>query len=371
MVALLGIMALSLDASFMFEKRNRLHAAADTGAKTAAYEIIRNPSVSQTSLEAFADQQVIAHGLLPTRQGGTASVVVNRPPSSGSFAGNVNYVEVIVSESTSTFFAKILGLISMTTLASAVAGAGNPSACMIVKEDLTIGNTNLLLNGCGVSVGGDLEGTNPNARITGTPTPWVGVTGTCSGTCTGMGNLTTGVPIAVDPLEGLATPTDPGGCQAGVAATLSPGCYTSIADTVTTLLPGIYYVTGTIDINNLSGTNVMIYLAAGGNITSGNNKELHLTAPTSGPYTGVAIFQDPANTSNFGAGQNFTLDVLGAIYMPGTDVDFPNALTFTSTTCTLFIAKSLTIRNGNGLINNSGCAGAFGGAAFLTASIAQ
>ncbi|HUR20794.1 MAG TPA: pilus assembly protein TadG-related protein, partial [Vicinamibacterales bacterium] len=62
MIALLGIMALSLDASFMFEKRNRLHAAADAAAKSAAYEIIRNPTVTLTSLEKFADQQVIAHG---------------------------------------------------------------------------------------------------------------------------------------------------------------------------------------------------------------------------------------------------------------------------------------------------------------------
>ena len=33
MIAVMGIMALSLDASFMFEKRNRLHAAADAAAR--------------------------------------------------------------------------------------------------------------------------------------------------------------------------------------------------------------------------------------------------------------------------------------------------------------------------------------------------
>ena len=373
MIALLGIMAISLDASFMFEKRNQLHAAADAAAKSAAIEVIRNPSVSQSSLEKFADQQIIAHGFQPARLGGTASIVVNRPPLSGTFVGNTNYVEVIASESTSTFFANILGWISMTPLATAVAGAGNPSACMIIEDDLTIGNTALVMNGCGVSVGDDLEGTNPNARIVGTPTPSVGVGGTCSGTCSGMGILTTNAPSVPDPLEGLVPPVspDPSTCTAGVAATLNPGCYTSIGPTVTTLNPGIYYVTGTIQIENLTGTNVMIYLTGAGHLTSNNNKQLHLTAPTSGPYTGIAIFQDPTNVSNFDAGNNFLLDVSGAIYMPGTDVDFPNALTFSSTTCTLFIAKSLKVRNGNGSISNSGCAAAFGGAAFLTASIAQ
>ena len=372
MIALLGIMALTLDASFMYEKRNRLHAAADAAAKSAAIEILRNPSVSQTSLETFADHSVTANGFGPSRQGGTTVVVVNRPPTSGPFAGDSTYVEAVVSELTSTFFAKILGLFDMTPTASAVAGAGNPSACMIINEDLTIGNSNLQMNGCGVGVGGNLSGTNPNSRITGTPTPTVAVTGTCTGTCGAMGSLTTGVPAPNDPLAGLPIPTMPlGGCTAGVAATLNEGCYTSIAASVTTLNPGLYYVTGPVNIDNLTGNQVIIFLAAGASVTAANNKALNLTARTSGTYVGIAIFQDPSNTTNWNTGNNFLLNVTGAIYMPGTDVDFPNALTFAATSCTLFIAKSLSIRNGNGIINNSGCASTFGGALFLTASIAQ
>jgi len=373
MVALLGITALTLDTSFMFAKRNRLHAAADAAAKSAAMEVVRNSGVTQAALEAFADQQVGAHGFASTRLGGTTSVVINRGPATGPFAGNVNYVEAILSEATDTFFGKILGFVSMTPLARAVAGAGAPSNCLIINEDLSFGNTTFTLNGCGIGVGGDLSGDNPNALVTGTPTPPVGVTGTCSGTCSGMGNLTTGAPTPVDPLAGLALPADPGGCTAGVAATLDPGCYTSIAETVTTLNPGIYYVTGPVVVGaSLSGTNVMLFLTGAGQMTSaGNNKAIHLTAPTSGPYTGIAIFQDPADSLNWDVKNQFTIDVLGAIYMPGVDVEFKNALTFTMTQCTLFIAKSLIIKNGNGAISNSGCAGAFGGAAFLNATIAQ
>ena len=91
MIALLGIAALTLDASFMYDKRNRLHAAADAAAKSAAIEVLRNPAVALTSLEAFADQQVAAHGFTPTRASGTTSVVVNHGPSSGPFAGNVGF----------------------------------------------------------------------------------------------------------------------------------------------------------------------------------------------------------------------------------------------------------------------------------------
>jgi hypothetical protein len=372
MVGLLGIAALTLDASFMFAKRNRLHAAADAAAKSAALEVLRNPTVAQGSLETFADQQVAAHGLTPVRLGGTTTVVVNRGPSSGMFAGNTSYVEAIVSEPTGTFFGKILGWVSMTPGASAVAGAGNPSSCMIINDDLSIGNTQLTMNGCGISVGDDLAGTNPQSAILGSPSPIVGVVGTCTGTCGAMGTLQTGAPAPVDPLAGLALPADPGGCTAGTAPTLNPGCYTSIADTVTTLNPGLYYVTGTVNIGaNLTGNNVTLFLTGSGKLYAQNNRRISLTAPTTGSYIGIAIFQDPADTNNFETGQNFTLDVSGVVYMPGVDVDFPNSLSFTSRNCTLFIAKSLTIRNGSGELNASGCGSAYSGAAFLWTSIAQ
>ena len=64
-------------------------------------------SISQTDLETFANQQVSEHGFNPA---GTTSVVVHHPPISGAFTGDAGYVEVIVSEPTSTFFGKILGL---------------------------------------------------------------------------------------------------------------------------------------------------------------------------------------------------------------------------------------------------------------------
>lgn len=376
MVVLLGIAALSLDVSFMYDKRNRLHAAADAGAKSAAFELQRNFSISLTDLRTFANQQVSAHGFNPA---GTTSVVVNHPPASGAFIGNLGYVEVIVSEPTSTFFGKILGWASMTPGARAVAGTSNNLACIITLKasgtspySLEIGNTTMTLNGCGVADGGDLNGANPNSRINGTPMPSVGIVGSCYNNCGNMGSLTTGAPTPTDPLAGLPAYPNPGGCIAGVAPTLSPGCYTTIATSVTKLNPGVYYVTGKLDVaTNLTGTDVMIYLTGGGYISIGNNNALHLSAPRSGTYTGIAIFQDPSDSHAFDVHNNSDLDVNGAIYMPGVDVDINNSLSFINTNCTLFIAHSLNIRNGNGSMSNAGCASTFGGAAFLSVSIAE
>jgi Flp pilus assembly protein TadG len=375
LVVLLGIAALSIDASHMYDRRNALAAAADAAAKSAAIEVRRNPSASLADLQAFANQQVTAHGFNPS---GATTVVVNHPPATGPFAGNSGYVEAIVSEPTSTFFGGVTGIASMTPGARAVAGAANPQNCLITMASpgsspvsLQIGNSTLTLSNCGAASAGDLAGTNPNARITGSPLPSVSATGTCSGTCGAMGVLTTGAPPPTDPLAGLAAPANPGGCAAGTATTLGPGCYTSIATSVQTLTAGIYYVTGPVNIDNLTGTNVLIYLTGSGRLTATNNKDLTLTAPTSGLYAGIAIFQDPSDTNNFSVGNNFTLTLSGALYMPGADVNFPNSIDFVATGCTLLIAKSLNIRNGNGGMDVSGCAATYGSALFLSVSMAE
>jgi hypothetical protein len=186
-----------------------------------------------------------------------------------------------------------------------------------------------------------------------------------------MGALTVGAVFPADPLASLAAPANPGGCVAGTAATLLPGCYTSIASTVTTLSRGTYYVTGPVDIGNLSGTDVMIYLTGSGQLTAANNKALHISAPTTGSYVGIAIFQDPADANNFSTGNNFTLDITGATYMPGVDVNFPNSVAFSASPCALFVARSLTIRNGSGAFDASGCASVFAGARFLSVAMAR
>jgi len=134
---------------------------------------------------------------------------------------------------------------------------------------------------------------------------------------------------------------------------------------------GIYYITGQVDIGNLTGSNVMLFLAPGAQLTAQNNKSLTLTAPSSGTFKGIAIFQDRTNTNDIDIKNNFTLTVTGAVYFPGADITIKNSLLIANTTCTLFISRSLNVFNGSGNFTNSGCASLFGGAAYLTVTIAQ
>src|SRR4029079_11768778 len=87
------------------------------------------------------------------------SVTVCHSPCNGPFVGNLNYVEVIVSEPTSTFLATVIGRFSMTPGARAVAGTGPAPNCLIALQNLpstslTLNNNAHVNSGCGVASNG-------------------------------------------------------------------------------------------------------------------------------------------------------------------------------------------------------------------------
>jgi Flp pilus assembly protein TadG len=399
MTVLLGIAALSIDACYMFDKRNRLHAAADAAAKTGALEVQRDLTISNTVLQAFANQQVAAHGFNPS---GPTNVVVNHPPSTGPFAGNVGYVEAIVSERTNTFFGVVLGITSMNPTARAVAGSAPGSNCIVTLggptlsppaaspaggESLNIGNSTINAPTCSIADDGDLNAYNPNSLIN---SLGVGVTGACIGTCP-QPNQGTGVPPTADPLAGvLSPPANPGGCTAvSVAnnATLSlPSgnhCYSSITlgnNSNLYLASGIYYVTGPITTGNspricLNATCVLdysngvtIYMTGAGSINLPNGTTMALNAQTSGPYNGILFYQDPLDTNpaTFRNGSS-DYNLSGAMYFPSADLTLGNASS--ANDCALLVARSVTMQNGTSQLANT-CS-QYGGSPILTVSIAE
>ena len=147
---------------------------------------------------------------------------------------------------------------------------------------------------------------------------------------------------------------------------------------------GLIYLTGPFITGNnptVYGTGVMFYMAvtaSTGNCTAAstagcmniaNSAEFHLTAQTSGAYSGILMYQAPTNHLNASFdGNNPIYDLSGAMYFPGADVSFRNGLG-ASNDCTLFIARSITIENGNGSFSNAWSA--YGGSPVLTVSLAE
>lgn len=368
MTVLLGVVALAIDGSNGYTERTRMAAAADAAAKSAAYQL----KYGYGDLQAFANREAVMHGFTP---GVDATVSVYSPPSwlaTSPFYNRAGFVEVVITGNRQTYFGNILGFGNIAPLARAVAGASQPASCLITMQNLTFGNTEFTMNGCGASVGGNLAGTNPNAEVTGTPVPPVSVTGTCTGYCGSMGVLATSQPAPIDPFAGLASPTVAAACVPATVNPLPPGCYTTIPGTITQLTGGgTYKVTGLIDItSSLTGSNMLLYLTSTASINGGNNGTLALSANNTVPYAGIAIYGDPGSQIN--AGNAFELNVTGAVYMPGSDLVFNNHLQIDNTNCTLFIVRSLDIDNGNSqILNTSGCAGSFSNAAYLGTAISE
>ena len=377
MVVLLGIVAFAVDASFLYTERNRMAAAADAAAKAAAIEWHRS---TFSNLQKFAEHEVVLHGFNPQSQGGQTKVEVFHPPSGGIFIGNSNFVEVLVSQPTSTFFAQVINAVfgTVTPMARAVAGTTIPPNCLVTDDgagggDLVIGGSAPSMSGCDVAVGRNLT---LGAAFGGSPPPTVSAVGTCSGSCV---NVKTGQLAPADPVEGLAAQLRATGVTVGancpgpgipaVTNPLAPGCYTTIPTAVTQLLPGTFQISGPITTDNLSGNDVLIYLTGTAALNGGvgGNLNLNLTGLNSGPYAGIAVLADPGVTF---AATDVTLNVTGAFHLPSTDAVF-NSLN-ANTTCAIMTFRSLTVTNGGGAsMSTSNCQTLFSTAAYLGVSLAE
>lgn len=376
MVLLLGIAAFAVDASFMYTERNRMHAAADDAAKSAAWEIFR---AEGADLQAFANREALTHGFNAGDAG--TDVILTVPPDARSrFAGQTGYAQVEVRRLTNTFFATILGWANLRPAAWAVAGQSSGPYCLITLGDspagVSVGRSTLNMPNCAIADAGDLVSTQNGGQA------YIISNGTsvaddaCQGNCTNMGVVAYNSPKPVDPLEDkIAAPSYSGPC--GAVPTTDPiptnnTCYGAFNVVgARTFAPGTVYFNGPITFNNhasLTGNGVTLVLDNGSSITAANNNEVTLVAPTSGTYRGVALLQPASNTNPITFQNSSSFNITGAMYAPTADVYFRNGLD-TSSDCVLFVIKSLTIDNGNGAFNNA-CS-AYAGSPLMSVSLAE
>jgi Flp pilus assembly protein TadG len=406
MVVMLGIVALAVDASFMYTERNRMAAAADAAAKSAAFENHLHPG---SNLQAFANREVVSHGFDPAA---ATNVTVNRPPLSGPYTSDTNYVEVYVSRPTASFFARILNTAweSLTPLTRAVAGTSAGPNCIITLDSsgtsLDIGGTaHINLTNCGIQASGDMHVGNGVGTVTAAA---IGVEGSCSG-CPAWTD--TNLP-ALDPLEWLPEPTNwyispslnpgnpyntaPGVINIGnnqgspsVRVHIDPGWYSEIHignNDYVEFGAGPYWISGPITINNqadLTGSGVMFFLAGtagagpctvastSGCINIVNQATVQFSAWTTDPYSGILFFQARSNQIDADFKNTGDYNLSGAMYFPGATVTFGNSGGITND-CTLFVARNFNLASsGGGNMNFTNTCGAYGGSPLLTVSLAE
>jgi Flp pilus assembly protein TadG len=352
MACLIGFVALATDVGVLLREKRLAQIAADAGAIAGAGEY--NYGGTTTA----ATNSVTANGF--TAGTGT-TVTVNSPPKNGPHASASpnGYVEVIVQQVQPALFRGLLGLGSITVAARAVANAnGTTNGCVYTLgtsgPDISLtGNANIQVTTCGIidnSSSSNALSMNGNVTL---DAQSIGVVGGVSK----VGNITlsptpvTGVVPTSDPLAFLTAPTVPTTCSAdpgfsgNVTKTLTPGCYTGLSasgNVNLTLSPGLYVINGTFSLGGnvtLTGTGVTLDLL--GSSSFPGNTALNLTAPTSGTYNGVLIYQPLTNPNSLSLKGNSGATFEGIVYAPGAAVDFTG--NSGTNLYTDFVVKSLSL----------------------------
>jgi len=306
------------------------------------------------------------------------TICVNSPPLSG-YHTSVGYTEAIVAEPAPTIFMRAFHINSVDVAGRAVAGSGLGNGCIWALSrsgtDVSLtGSGSITAQNCEIYD----DSSSANAMtLTGSgaiSAKEIGIVGGYN--VTGSGRITpnpptTGIAPAADPLTLTAPATGTGTCSSNCNPsntgsgniTLQPGTYTSISNTgsgTVTLNPGNYTITGnltntgsgglilgagnysiggnfnstgsssitmgsglyTIGGNlaltgsgSMTGSGVTFYTLGGDTLTGSGN--MNLTAPTSGTYDGVLIYQPPSDTSTMSITGSGGDKIQGILYAPG------------------------------------------------------
>jgi len=209
--------------------------------------------------------------------------------------------------------------------------------------------------------------------------------GDAHGSSSGCGNKqTSNVPAVSDPYSGLASnipgssgcaPTPPDKksspdnlIHGNISVSPAPYCgWTQLDGDVTITGSNVVIIieNGDLDLNNhtfktASGASVTIIFTGTNSYSHAPTGDgtLDIAAPTSGPWSGVAIYQDPKLTSGVdisAAGNSPAWDITGLVYLPHADVTFSGAVGKSSSgkSCFVLVVDNLLI-NGTGSILSQG-----------------
>jgi Putative Flp pilus-assembly TadE/G-like len=368
MSVILGFVAMATDVGTLLHDKRNLQIAADSAAIAGAFEEYSSavPANAQAAGQRASTQNGFTNG------SNQVTVTINPPPVGGPHAGAAGYVEAIVSQVEPVFFMKLFSFPSMRVTARAVAFNGAKFTCCLCGLNPTApdtihleGNFTVTASTCDVQDNSNsataLDFTGGAGTLTAAA---VGVVGGVSGSASGTTPVT-GIAQFNDPLASLKPPTynaascapPPAGTAWDAAGAGGTVCYSgniNIGVKNVTMTPGTYVFTGDLDFTgngSLTGTGVTLYFAGPNGQLGGpgsGNTTLNLTAPTSGTYNGILIYQDP-NDTNLGElnGTPIT-NFVGVVYMPGAELELSGNTTMNLTSN--LIVNSF-YEKGNGTIN--------------------
>jgi Flp pilus assembly protein TadG len=382
MSVIITFLGLAIDVGHLRYVKRNLQMAADAAALAAALEIqpcggTSNCTAMQTAAQDALAENGFTGSTVVTNCSSTAvtglKLMINNPAcalgTSDPNKGQGSFVEVEVTQPTSTYFGGLVGWKSVSLIARAEAARAGGCCCMFALDPSASGAITVDLlatvnSSCGImdeSSSGSALACNLLANITASQIDVVG--GVENLLCGINPTATTGitVPSPADPLASLPKPSVPacgtstsspyhgsasalningvatlypdyaycGGInlEPGANVTFEPGTYvlTSKNGAVTKNPGGLTVDLGT----TVNGTGVTFYNygpsgSIAFNFTSFTAGGVNLVAPTSGTYSGILFFQDPQDTAaaQIYGSSSFNTVLQGTYYFPKAKVSF-------------------------------------------------
>lgn len=333
MPMVVGGAAFGVDSLYWYVRDLQLQAAADAAAYGAALEM--RAGREEPAVKAAAGREAGDNGF----DAANGTITVNTPPTEGDFQ-RPQAVEVVLTQRQDRFFSSLFDDSAVQAKVRAVAIYNTSSeACVIALDPgapasvSMSGSSALKLEGCSVvanSISDSAVDLRGGSQL---ETPCLisggGVKANASVSLTECADFITRAPPVADPFRLVPKPAPAGGCRNDSGPVLQPGRYCNglnLRGSVQ-LQPGVYYVEGgSFQANanaNAIGEGVTIFLADGVGTRFNGTANLNLSAPTSGPYSGLLFFADRnggrrSHVFNGGAGSSLT----GAIYMASQDIEY-------------------------------------------------
>ncbi len=374
---LVGGMALGTEASYWYLSQRKLQQASDLAAYAAAGQL--RSGRDESKMEAAAD-------FIAGRSGariGEDVLTMAYPPTTGPFAGDNEAVQVTLRRSQVRFFTLIYANDEVSISAQSVAAIqGGGDACLLALDPtaggaITVsGSSTVTFDGCDVA-------TNSNAAdaflmsgsavemTTGCVNSVGGAVTTSNLDLTDCPAPREQGPVIEDPYADVAQPEITGSCSSPNVGknkqltVVTPGessnlgiplkryCGGLIVKGVVQFNPGIYIVDGgTFRVNAsavMAGANVTFFLTNGAELAFNGNATLGLSAPTSGPLSGILFFGDRADVGVVHLINGTAASALsGAFYTPSADLDYRGNFAG-SNGCTQVITRRISFSGNSSL----------------------
>ncbi|MDQ6702318.1 MAG: pilus assembly protein TadG-related protein [Pseudomonadota bacterium] len=393
MPVLVGMMGIATETSYWYVHKRGMQNAADAAAIAVA------TTASSSASTITAEAQAVVAGFFPNGLG-TIKVTATYPNTCPD--GTVKCYNVTVSDKVPLFLSQVITGNKGATALAATAVASSAKAypyCILalggVTKDITSnGAPKANLKGCNTmsNTGATCNGSNLNANV-----------GDAHGTNNGCGVVqNSNVPVVPDPYAKLASNIPANTCggkypqepaKKGPALPLSNqwsgskslsgydvvcGDQQLTADTTISAPSNAVLVieNGRLDTNGFtlkttSGSGLTIVFTGDANNGSyqhypSGSGTLDIAAPTSGTWSGMALYQDPNLTDKGGnldisyAGNNPTWDISGMVYLPNSSVTFSGAVNKASNglSCFGLTVGDITINGTADILSNTQCAAA-------------